>query len=128
MLFPLQLRSEVYMEPRYRSGADEIERLIIQIWRIRAAQTVMRRANRAVRRGDRTTLRRQGFSEQHIVSILAIHSHGQQPFPSSVFRNNSRAARFLIQELERRTTSIRAFVAATAPCQPLGDGVCFFES
>ncbi|MBA5690558.1 hypothetical protein [Rugamonas apoptosis] len=116
------------MESWDRFGTEELERLIVEIWRIRAAQAAMRRANRALGRGDLGALRRQGFSERHIVSLLALQQQGLRPFPQSAFRENRRVLGFLMHELERRTTAIPISKPQAMGRQRLGEGASFPEN
>lgn len=115
------------MKEQFHSDIQEIEWLIVAIWRIRAAQTAMLRANRALRRGDRSALRELGFSEQHIASLAAIQDGGLWPFPKSAFRNNRRLLRLLIGELEARSVALGMQGVDRLGVQILGDGASLRE-
>ena len=115
------------MKEQYHSHIQEIEWLILEIWRIRTAQAAILRANRALRRGDRSALMELGFSEQHIASLEAIQKRGQSPFPKSAFRNNRHLLRLLIGKLEEHALARSRSDDKALGYQAFGDGLSLRE-
>jgi len=68
--------------------SDAMEKLQVEINRLRASLKMMRNANAALCSGDDAALRAMGFSEEHIAYLKERHCSGLDGFPKYVFRNN----------------------------------------
>lgn len=86
--------------PVHSPNPDAIEKLQVEINRLRASLKMMRNANAALCNGDDAALRSMGFSEEHIADLKERHFAGRVGFPSYAFRNNNSNIRSLKKWME----------------------------
>lgn len=92
----------------FSDDPNAVEKLAEKIERLEKQQTLMREANKLVRKNDAEGLLDLGFSEKSVAALLEGDRMGRKGFPTYALTNQAANIRRLKQRLEAETAKAKA--------------------